>query len=83
MLVDFEAVVIEIQDLARSKKSIGQHELLLRIAEAISNNRVAEGLIEKTTRLYGEELHQILEGQPTGRRDAVPTTMVGSSGSPQ
>lgn len=64
-LVDYEAVVLDLEQLIRSKRSHGQRALLDALADLRSKHRLAEGLAEKSLRLYGSELYEVLSRPST------------------
>jgi hypothetical protein len=66
-LVDYEAVVLDLEQLIRSKRSHGQRDLLDALADLRSRHRLAEGLAEKALRLYGDELHEALSRPAASR----------------
>lgn len=65
-LVDWEAVVLDLEDYIADKNSHGQRDLLAKLAELRSRHRQIEGLAEKALRLYGEELIEVLKPRPAG-----------------
>lgn len=60
MLVDFEAVLLDLKAVLVTKASHGRDALLAEIAGLEVKHRVTEGLPEKALRLYGEELADAL-----------------------
>jgi hypothetical protein len=60
MLVDYEAVLLDLKAVLAQKKSHGGDALLLEIARLEQQHRSVEGLPEKALRLYGPELADAL-----------------------
>lgn len=64
-LVDWEAVVLDLEAHVRSRNSHGQRDLLATLADLKIRHRQIEGLPEKALRLYGPELAEVLDRRPT------------------
>lgn len=56
MLVDWEKVCLELEAIFASKKSHGQSDLLLAVAELKADYRIPEGMPEQALRQYGNEI---------------------------
>jgi hypothetical protein len=72
-LVDWEAVVQDLKAHVRSKNSHGQRELTDFLADAEVRHRQIEGLVEKSLRLWGDELVEAVTVAPAS------TSPVGAS----
>lgn len=64
MLVDWEAVVLDLEARLQTKGSWGRRELIEHLTEARVRHRIPEGLPEKALRLYGEQLIEVLRQRP-------------------
>lgn len=78
-LVDWEAVVLDLECYIAAKNSHGQRDLLAKLAELRSEHRQLEGLPEKALRLYGDELVDALKPRPTDVDSAGGDAMDGAS----
>jgi hypothetical protein len=78
-LVDWEALVLDLEAHVRSKNSHGQRELLDLLADLRSRHRVSEGLPERAGRLYLPELLEELSGRPALPEDVDSREMASSS----
>ncbi len=65
-LVDWEAVVLDLEAHVMSRNSHGQRDLLRVLTELKIRHRQVEGLPEKALRLYGPELAEALDRGPAG-----------------
>lgn len=65
-LIDWEAVVLDLEAYIAAKHSHGQRELLARLAELRVQHRQIEGLPEKALRLYGTDLIDAVTPRPAG-----------------
>lgn len=65
-LVDWEAVVLDLEDHIQSRSSHGRRDLVDKLAELRSQHRIAEGLVEKCLREYAPELNEALTQKPAG-----------------
>lgn len=71
-LVDYEAVVLDLEAEVAAKNSHGQRDLLRKIAELRQEHRVTEGLPERALRLYGAELGEDIETLRSSGSDKQP-----------
>lgn len=77
MLVDYEALLLDLKAAVIAKNSHGQRDLLGLIARLEVEHRVEEGLPERAIRLYGQDLQEALTGSSREPATEVP---VGDNG---
>lgn len=64
-LVDWQAVVLDLQAHVRTKNSHGQRELTDLIIDLMEKHRIEEGLPERMFRLYAEDVQDALSRTPS------------------
>jgi hypothetical protein len=81
VIVDHEAVLADLEAFIVSKdgRSFGQRELTDEIQRLRVKHRVPEGLVEKTLRVYGDELQEALRRRPDTDRSEGREDMAGSA----
>lgn len=60
-LVDYEAIVLDIEEHVRVKDSHGKRELLEKLADLRSEHRIKEGMPQRALRLWSTEFVEVLE----------------------
>lgn len=78
-LIDWEAVVLDLEAHIAGKHSHGQRDLLAKLAELRGQHRQIEGLPEKALRLYGTDLIDAVTPRPAGPDSAGGEAMDGAS----
>lgn len=82
MLIDHEAVVLELEEYIRTRSSHGRDPLLLKLSELRVAHRVPEGFLDRSLRLLGlrvtkEPLLSIVDPSPS---DDDPARAVATGG---
>lgn len=81
MLVDYEAVVLDLEEYIQGKdgRSFGERELTDVIRGLRVRHRVQEGLPERALRLLGPDLIDVLSHRPAAPDSEVSGGMAGGS----